>query len=468
MGLGKSAQAIHAADLINAKHILVLCPGIARFNWDREFKKFSTALRQSNVIISKKVAHTMPLTICSYDLLLNEQILSNLKSQKWDALILDESHYLKNPKATRSQKVFAKTGLAHFAKRIWCLTGTPLPNGCPNEMWVMLRAFGKTNLSYEDFIKKFCNYYLFNFEPKVTGAKRITLSEFKALIKPLCLRRSVEEVMPELPKIKCTHTVVEPGPVAMDESHSFVKFIATNRGMDHFKTTMTEETNLLESILGTGRQTDQMRLLEALAPSVPTLRRYVGIQKIQGTVDLAKEFLDNEHTGLNKRFRGRKLVLFAVHQEVIEGLRRGLLEYSPLTIYGGTPHEKRQSHLDKFQTDTKHRVFIGQIHACGIAINLTAANHIFMVESDWVPTTILQAIMRCRRIGQTETVHVKFLGVANSIDEHITRVLQLKTNEIAKVFDENHLTPQIFNPKTEASFTKNGNEMPEIDTDSNE
>jgi SWI/SNF-related matrix-associated actin-dependent regulator of chromatin subfamily A-like protein 1 len=91
--------------------------------------------------------------------------------------------------------------------------------------------------------------------------------------------------------------------------------------------------------------------------------------------------------------------------------------------------------FQKFQSDPKCRVFVGQVVAAGTAITLTAAHQVMFVEADWTPANNQQAAMRCHRIGQTKPVTVRFVGMANSIDERIQRVLKQKTRVLTKLFD---------------------------------
>jgi SNF2 family DNA or RNA helicase len=80
-------------------------------------------------------------------------------------------------------------------------------------------------------------------------------------------------------------------------------------------------------------------------------------------------------------------------------------------------------------------VFIGNIHAAGTAITLTAAHHVWFVEQDWVPGNNAQAIMRCHRIGQKNNVSVQFISLDNSLDHTIMLILKRKTRELTEIFD---------------------------------
>jgi SWI/SNF-related matrix-associated actin-dependent regulator 1 of chromatin subfamily A len=164
--------------------------------------------------------------------------------------------------------------------------------------------------------------------------------------------------------------------------------------------------------------------LREIAPHVATLRRLTGIAKVAPVVEWVKDWLDAG---------GGKIVLFAHHREVIEGLQAGFPWH--VSISGQTPAGSRQHIVDTFNEDPYATVFIGQIQAAGVGINLTAASDVLFVESSWVPAENSQAAMRVHRIGQKNACLIRFATLAGSIDEHIQKAVQRKTRDIAALFD---------------------------------
>lgn len=447
MGLGKSAQAIHAADLLRANKILVLCPAVARENWLREFQKFSISPRHFEIIqsrLDKNRHHLYPSwqnhsLICSYDLAdnLNEILNINGMGSKFDLIILDEFHYLKSHTAKRTKAVFGKNGLIRKAPRCFALSGTPAPNH-PGELWPTLFTFGITKLSYTHFIERFCNYYELPQHRgiQITGAKIYRIPELKSLMAPHILRRKKEDVLKELPPIHYTNIVVPPGKVDLDIEASFTQYVFPHDRRHVLEARLKKEKNILDTILNNTRFTrDGFKALEAISNSISTLRMYTGIQKVQAVADLVAHELDSNAY--------EKIVIFGIHQGVIEGLRQRLRRFGAVTLYGQTPPVKRQRHIDKFQRNPKTRVFIGNIQAAGTAITLTAAHHVIFIEQDWVPGNNAQAAMRCHRIGQTKPVFVRFVGLVNSLDEKIAQRLKQKTKELVLLFDQERLQDEI-------------------------
>lgn len=426
MGLGKSAQAITAADIVGAKRILVLCPAVARINWLREFERFSQVPRPFKIVTSTadKVSESES-GICSYDLADPSRLPGN-----WDVLILDEAHFLKSPDAKRTKVVFGKNGIVRNATRVWALSGTPAPNH-PAELWPLLYTFGKTPLSLDSFTQKFCvGYRGPRNEFRVTGSRSENMGELRGILAQVMLRRRKDDVMKELPPIRYSHVPVEPGPVDLETEHGFIKYVFPIDRREELKQKLVAENRLLEEVTSTlgFRSFDMVDSLRVLANSVSTLRRYVGMQKVKATAELLSEELESGAY--------QKVVIFAIHQGVIEGLRVALQKFHPVTLYGKTDPATRQRNVDKFMNAPHCRVFIGNILAAGTAITLTSAHEVVFVEQDWVPGNNAQAAMRCHRIGQTHPVRVRVIYIDGTIDEKISRILKCKTRDLIALFDK--------------------------------
>lgn len=423
MGLGKSAQAIRACDKLQAQRVLVLCPAVARLNWMREFEKFSrSSLSVSALLSSSTLPKQLSSLVTSYDLLASSASLrSKLMASTWDVLICDESHYLKNPDAKRTQIVFE--GLAKRAKHVWCLSGTPAPNHS-GELYPFVKAAGLFKGDYWAFVRRYCQTVETIYGTKIVGIKNT--AELKALIAPVVLRRRKEEVLKDLPPIMFTDVIVEPSDIDYDRF-----FIHMGRPIpeEKFVNEIVKQQEAVDSVIKlTGLGQDGIDALGSVAPHVQMLRRYHGLQKVPGIVDIISAELE---AGAYE-----KIVIFAVHRDVLEDLHERLAKYKPVKVYGGTPATKRDAHVRKFQNDPRCRVFLGNVMAAGTAINLTAAHQMAFVEMDWVPANNAQAAMRVHRIGQTKPVTVRIFSLANSTDEKVQRVLRRKTRDITALFDD--------------------------------
>lgn len=412
MGLGKTAQAIAAADLTNAERVLVLCPASARLNWVREFKKFSPRQREPTVICNSTILKLTELTVCSYDLATKKKIKQLLLGVQWDLLILDESHYLKNPEAERTKAALGKNGVVHRAKRVLPISGTPSPNHA-GELWVVMYTFGVTKLSYEAFLARYCEGYDADHGWKVTGNKVEHLPELREKLEKILMRRKKSEVLKELPPMRFDEVLIEPSPV--DIARWFPE--AESAGLLE---QLDVEAELMRRVL--------IGNLEDLRAEfhTATLRRYTGLSKVPGVIELLK---DDFESGLDK------IVVFAVHRDVIDLLAQGLREYNPVTLYGGMSVTAKQESVDRFQNDQTCRLFLGNVQAAGTNITLTAAAELMFVESSWSPSDNAQCAMRIHRIGQQRKCRVRFVALNGSIDRDVQAALRRKIQTLSELYD---------------------------------
>lgn len=423
MGLGKTVQVILAADVVDAKKILVIGPAIARFNWQNEFSKWGKRERNFKVILGKDdcTFHFEDSVICSFDFASENKEM--LAVNKWDLIVVDEVHMLKNHTSKRTHSFFNnKDGIIKNCKYFWALSGTPCPNSNITELWVLLRTCGITKYTYDEFVEAYCTWYMFNGKKVVSGNRPEKINEIKKMLSRIMLRRKTEDVLKQLPKIFTQDLVVEAGPVDFNSSQAFVSYTFPIDRRDILAGKLTKEEALINA---TGFDINKMI---ATAKSVSTIRKYTGLQKVVPMCNLIKEEMA---AGLYD-----KVVIFAVHKDTIEAVRFELHDFKPVIVYGGTPPLKREMHVKNFQTNPKCQVFIGNIQAAGTNIKLTAAHELFLLEPSWVPGDNVQAIKRCNRIGSTKPLRVRVVALVNSIDQKIGQVLRKKTMEALKLFDE--------------------------------
>ncbi len=399
-GLGKTAQAIRACDDLGANYVVVVCPASVVENWRREFARFSFYHWTGNLIV------------LSYDRVVRD---GTDPDHKIDVLILDEAHYLKNRKAKRTQAIFGpncdgKGGLVEHAKHVFALTGTPAPNN-PAELWPLLRALAPETImatsgkpqSYWAFQTKYCVTRHNGFGIQIVRGKN--LDTLKARIAPFTLRRKKEDVLRDLPGLRIDELSLQAA-----DAIKAVRSIENDPAMQRI-------VEALEAAGAAG--------LVKIAPHVAELRRAVGLAKVGPVIEWVKDWFESG---------GGKLVLFAHHRDVVRELYDSLREFGPCAITGATPTHDRYRLVEAFQAEPHRRIFIGQIQAAGIGINLTAASDAVFVESSWVPAENEQAMMRIHRIGQHNACLVRFATLVGSLDERIQRVCMRKAEDIRRLF----------------------------------
>src|SRR5690606_36049177 len=125
------------------------------------------------------------------------------------------------------------------------------------------------------------------------------------------------------------------------------------------------------------------------------------------------------------------ILLFAIHKATVAGLAEKLKEYKPLVITGDVHEDKRQDLVNTFQASKAHRVFNGNIQACGVGFTLTKATRVLFVEFSWVDGDNQQASDRAHRIGQNQSVLVQYVVLKDSFDRtHMEVLLKKRGNAI--------------------------------------
>lgn len=410
MGLGKSAQAIRACDNIGAMTVLVVCPASLRENWRREFTKFSTFKRTIKVMSGRDQICDGAVNVVSYDTAV--RLKEHLSNKHYDALVLDEAHYLKSLGAKRTQVIYGwkgEKGIVSKADRIWLLTGTPAPNN-PIELYPMCKALFSESFSMGNglafskfaFMRRYCVTKNNGFGEVIIGGKN--LAELRVRLDPHFLRRKKEDVLKELP------------PITFDTLYltADAKLAVADKGL-------LEQMNKVQAALDTE---DPMASLEALAAHVATLRRYLGLTKVAPLVAWLKDFLEGST---------EKIVVFGHHKDVLTQIRLAVNKITNVACITGETTD-RDAEVQKFQNDPKCRVFIGNIQAAGTGLTLTAASNLVFAEYSWVPAENEQAAMRVHRIGQENAVIIRYAVVSDSLDERIAAVVKKKSDVIKQVF----------------------------------
>ena len=206
---------------------------------------------------------------------------------------------------------------------------------------------------------------------------------FRRAVAPVYLRRNQDDVLNELPdKIEVEEWLALDGPAAQSyrQAVGSGNFMAMRRAA--FMT-----SHSLDS---------------------PKMRR---------TLEIAEEAMDNQ----------RKVVVFSFFRDVIDRTHEafGSRAFGPLT--GSVSAPKRQLLIDEFSRSPKPGVLVSQIEAGGVGLNIQTASVVILTEPQWKPSTEVQAIARCYRMGQVRPVEVHRLLTENSVDEHMRNILSRKS-----------------------------------------
>lgn len=387
-GLGKTRTLISAIDRVGSRRPLIVAPAIVRTHWRREFE--ACGWTNGNE------------TIVSYDAIVRGGVpllVALVREKQIDALVLDEAHYLKNGASQRAKLLLGINGYAPRLPNVYAASGTPVPKN-PSELWTTLASLFPAIAAehklrtFDDFVRRFCVVRESTFRGK--WVERIlpevkNADEFRELLGKFMLRRTLDDVGLDVPALQWQTLRLD----GNDGGLSFWGCTEQNNGYTDLRTKIDGDD------------------LEAIArdPELARMRRRLGELKLAPTITL----LENQLTDSNE-----KLVVFAYHRAVLEGLREQLKPFGVAYIDGDTAASGRDRAIDDFQTNPKTRVFIGQNIACQTGITLTAARRAFLVEPEWTADVNEQLGRRVARIGQTaERCIAHMICLAGSLDEAI-------------------------------------------------
>lgn len=402
MGLGKTIEAIVVANIIDARNVLIICPATVKYNWVREWRKWSIRPDLKLSISSGDYwgGSDSDVVVINYDIL--GRHTKELHSRIWDLVIVDESHYIKNHTAQRTKAV-----LSVRAERKLLLTGTPILNR-PIELWTQLLCIGAVKPdSYMKYARRFCNAHQIRVGGKMiwnlNGASNLeTLQD--NIYKKCILRRTKAEVLKELPPKRRQVIELSGGGGGYRQAHRVRRLVEKELAC------LPEKYRI------------DIANLEAQAldfVDMALARHALALEKVPAVVEFLRDALENSD----------KIVCFAHHREVIRQIADKFPNHC-VVLTGGMNAGEKQAAVDSFQTDPEIRLFIGNIQAAGVGITLTAASHVVFAELDWVPGNITQAEDRCHRIGQEDSVLVQHLVLDGSLDATMAQMIVAKQDVI--------------------------------------
>ena len=325
-------------------------------------------------------------------------------------VIADEAHSMQSMEASRTRDAL-KLMLCedvHECVGVLLLTGTPMKNGKPGNLFPLLKAvkhpFGNHQRDYETH---FCagSYRHFGARSVWNANGASNLVELRELVSSHVLHITKDAVMKDLPpKQRLIHTV----PVS---AKSQQKHIQAMRDLARvYNAPDRENIDKNESILG----------------AVQKVRMVGSFAKVDATVQLAQQRLQDEPAIVI--FTSFVDVAKLVHQRLTESGWEGQL------LTGETPPKKRQKMVDDFQNGLSP-VFVVTFGAGGVGLTLTAACTVILLDRPWTPGDALQAEDRVRRIGQTKSVTSIWVS-AFDLDKQIDAMLEQKNNTSNTVLTE--------------------------------
>lgn len=393
---------------------LVVCPPTLLLNWKNEYGKWLPH-RSVSVIRNRKDWPTE-----QFDVLVVGY--SNIKAwenqlQGFRSYVFDESHSLKSPDAQRTKAALKIVKKVPDGGAVLCLTGTPVTNK-PAEYAPQLELLGKLKDfgGKMGFYRRYCNAFRDRFGHwNIDGHSN--LDELNERLRGNCyVRRTKDQVMTELPKVRHNRLLVEGAPAAMKEYReaeaNIVKYL-----MDRAAQIAVE----LGEKPGSAAVRAKMRAErnEHLV-KIGTLRKLAARAKMNAVVEWVDAAIDS----------GNKVVVAAHHRDIVDELA---------TRYGNL---KIQGQMDVFAVEKAKKVFqegsvadapviVLSIQAAKTGHTLTASQDVLFVELPWTWADVDQTYSRCHRLGQKGSVTATYMLCEGTIDEKIYDVVERK-REVVK------------------------------------
>lgn len=422
MGLGKTWQAVAYAKRQGFR-TLVICKASLKVNWAREIIRLTG---ENPMILSGSVPGKWDIkelvlnqsparwTIINYDIFGSkveyaEEIKHDdgtiskaqqktrfpwaelLSICKFDLVVMDEGHYIKNPDSNRS-----KASRAIGAPRFMALTGTPVLNR-PGELWAMLTLIAPGKFpSYDSFL----NSYTYD------GRAR-NVEELRSILKSLMIRRLKKDVIRELP--------------------------AKNRIYHYHELSSKAEklyNRILEGIYEVMKELNPLaagseQLVTSILAKIMRLKQVCAIDKMDHTADVAVE-LNDSGEGANG-----KVIIYSQFKPVVYGIARRLGQEA-VTLTGDIPNgPERMAVVDNFQNDPKTRFLVATWQVAGEGLNLTAAGYTIFNDLFWTPASHEQCEDRAYgRLDNPHPIDSYYIIADVKIEKWIQELLSRKLDVI--------------------------------------
>jgi non-specific serine/threonine protein kinase len=409
MGLGKTSQCLTfllslKENKQTKKASILIVPRSLIINWERECEKFTPDLKilrydgldRTN---TSKEFDKYDIVLSTYGVLLRD--IAKLKDYPFYYAILDEAQAVKNPLSQTSRAV----RLLNANHRL-TLTGTPVENGTM-ELWSQFAFLNPGHLgNMESFRTEFANV------PDSHTALR-------QLIHPFLLRRTKEQVAPELPPRTEEIRLIEMEPAqrslyekTRDKYRAQILGIMGDDGNPESRTGMASaQMSILEGLLRLRQICNHPQLLDATSK--------VESAKMESLLETLESL----------RAEGHKALIFSQFTTML-GLIRTELDARkiPYQYLDGRTRD-RQARVDAFQADTTCPFFLISLKAGGVGLNLTAADYVLHIDPWWNPAVEQQATDRTHRIGQDKPVFVYKFITKDTVEEKI-QLLQEKKRQL--------------------------------------
>jgi superfamily II DNA or RNA helicase len=432
-GLGKTAQALLAAQAVDAFPLLAIVPNVVKTNWAREAQMW-TPSRSVTVVHGDglDVDGFADIVVVNYEVL--DRHVGWMGEHGFRGLVVDEAHYIKNKKSQRSQNVLEVSD--RIRQRVarpllMALTGTPLINDIDDfrAIWQMLG-------------------WIEEKKPGITLMAALEQTGFtpadhafypaarQAVVDLGIVRRRKVDVAADIPARRIADLPVELEG-AMGRSIREAEQQLATRLVGRYEAALEHRRAGASTLDENGIDRELVRRVaerevaegseSKTGDNVFTMVRKIGQAKAELATDYAVQLA---------RSAG-KVVFFAKHLDVMDTAeeifgRRGV---GATSIRGDQTRKARDEAIDSFVNDPSVHVIVCSLTAAGVGINLQVASNVVLAELSWTNAEQTQAIDRVHRIGQTEPVTAWRIIAAQTIDAKIAELIDSKAGLAARALD---------------------------------
>jgi len=415
MGLGKTLQTL--AHVLMEKQAgrlrqpaLVVAPTSLLFNWRAEARRFTPDLSVLTLHGSDRKGQFQwidesDLVLTTYPLLSRDGDL--LARHDFHLLILDEAQAIKNSRTRAAREV--RRLRAHHRL---CLSGTPLENHL-GELWSLFDFLMPGMLGSQTRFRQQVQ------RPIERGHDEDQREALARRIRPFFLRRTKQEVAPELPpKTEMVRAVTLEG--------------SQLRLYERYRVAMHDKVR--RALQGPGLDKSRILVLDAL----------LKLRQICCDPRLLKDALDVDTMPSAKRqmlnellpelvAEGRRILVFSQFVSMLNLIEKDLqaLNIRLVKLTGQT--RDRQAVVERFQTG-EVPVFLISLKAGGVGLNLTAADTVIHYDPWWNPAVEDQATDRAHRIGQDQAVFVYRLLTEQTVEQKVYELQQSKRGLVESLF----------------------------------
>jgi len=429
-GLGKTAQALLAAQAANAYPLLVVAPNVVKTNWEHEVGLW-TPQRRSTVVHGDgdRVDGFADIVIVNYELL--DRHVGWLGDLGFRGMVVDEAHFIKNKRSQRSQHILAiseRIRARSARPLLMALTGTPLINDIEDfrAIWQFLGWIDE-KMPLGALMGALEETGLTPVDPGFYGAARASVIDMGIV------RRRKVDVAADIPARRVADLPVELDG-AVGRSIRAAEAALATRLVGRYRSALEARTS---GVVVDGIDHELVRRVagwelkesseQSGAENVFTMVRRIGQAKAGLAADYAAQLARNVG----------KVVFFAKHVDVMDQAEQTFadrgIRYA--SIRGDQTTKVREKNIAAFQNDPEVSIAVCSLMAAGVGLNLQAASNLVLAELSWTDAEQTQAIDRIHRIGQAEPVTAWRILAAQTIDSKIAELIDAKSGLAARALD---------------------------------